>query len=602
MIIDLDLRKARVREAAALLLAAALALLHVSPYMPSGVVVSHDLGGFLGGVVEARNALAEGQFPIRVAPTVADQSRNATFQFYANLPYTVTAALHWTLEPNPYAAWKLVCFLTLVLGGWAMYRLAWRWSRQPAAALLAAAAYLSAPYLFADLWDRGAIAELTALCLLPLAMLATWACFARPGLGRVVGCAAAWTALGLTHNVTYLYAATFVGLFVLSFARPHRRVGRRVIRLAGAGVLHAALIAWFIAPQIALLKELQIGYPPPDPYAIRFLTELPVLFWPTVRNPDPCGIPRLGLQLGWLLLAGVGAAAAAVFRPRAGRSRQGRFRRGLMVRLLGLWGLAFVVLWQPFDFWPYVPGQYKFVQFTYRLLGFTAAFGAVLGALALAAWFGGGGGGGSGRDGAHGGDERSRPAGRSSLGLPGPVIGVAAAGIAFTCWLYYPELEYQPRGSWRALVERPPMTGWDAYQALPKPAGPLPPGVVRTMTAEESRPLRDAERPTRFHVRVAEPTRVTLPVGYYRGMLRVTVDGEPVGYGQDGRLATVVVPAGKHLVRVWFTGLPWANAVSWAGLAAAGLMLVGGNQSLRRFREQRGFRTRATTASAHPHR
>ncbi|MDB5297232.1 MAG: hypothetical protein JWO31_3215 [Phycisphaerales bacterium] len=553
----IDLRRRRPRHAAALVVSVALALLYVSPYMPSGVVVSHDLNGFLGGIVEGRNALAEGQFPIRVAPNINGQSRNATFQFYANLPYTVTAALHRALEPNPYAAWKLVCFLTLVLGGWATYRLAWRWTRDPWAALASAAAFLSAPYLFADLWDRGAVAELTALCLLPLAVSATWGCFARPSVTRVVGCAAAWTALGLTHNITYLYAFTFVGLFVLSFGRPRRRYAGRAGRLAAAGLLHAALIAWFLAPQLALLGDLKIGDPPPDPYKIRFLTELRVVFWPGVRNPDPCGIPRLGLQLGWLLLAGVLAAAAAVVAPGVGR-----FRRGMMARLLGLWALAFAVVWQPFDFWPYLPGPYKFVQFTYRMLGFTSLFGALLGGLAVAAWS----------------VRRHRPVGPSAPPSPrrrppGWVGSGISVGVALTCWLYYPELEYQPRGSWRALVDRPPMTGWDAYEVLPRAPGPLPPGVTAAMPVEAARAAREANRGDRFRLRVDRPTRVTLPVAYYRGMLRVTVDGMPAAYGQDQQFTTITLPPGRHRVRVGFVGLRWANAVSLAGLATAAALL-----------------------------
>ena len=43
---------------------------------------------------EAKNALAEGQFPLRVAPKQNDGSRYPIFQYYGNLPYTVGGLLH----------------------------------------------------------------------------------------------------------------------------------------------------------------------------------------------------------------------------------------------------------------------------------------------------------------------------------------------------------------------------------------------------------------------------------------------------------------------------------------------------------------------------
>src|SRR5215213_433345 len=48
---------------------------------------AQDLANHVSGIIEARNALAEGQFPIRVAPNQINRERYPIFQFYGNLPY-----------------------------------------------------------------------------------------------------------------------------------------------------------------------------------------------------------------------------------------------------------------------------------------------------------------------------------------------------------------------------------------------------------------------------------------------------------------------------------------------------------------------------------
>lgn len=107
------------------------------------------------------------------------------------------------------------------------------------------------------------------------------------------------------------------------------------------------------------------------------------------------------------------------------------------------------------------------------------------------------------------------------------------------------------------------------------------------MPVDAVRPLRDPERGSRFHVRVDRSTRVTLPVACYPGMLRVTIGRDAVAYGQDQQFTTILVPPGRHVVRVGFVGLPWANAASLAGVAAAIALTLGGWWHRRRGRSRR---------------
>ncbi|QOV88805.1 6-pyruvoyl-tetrahydropterin synthase-related protein [Humisphaera borealis] len=552
------------RSTAAIALTALLSLGVLAPYFHDGIYQNGDLWNFLGGVVEARNALAEGQFPLRVAPNQLDGRQYPVFQFYANLPYTVAGFIMGEEGRNPYSAWKWTMFAALMIGGLSIGRLAWRWTRSQPAALSAIAVFLSAPYLMTNLNDRGAVAEVFAISLLPAALLATWTCMVRRGLWRSAVCAIAWTALGLTHNITYLYGATFISVFILSFCWPRRRVLPRLGRLALAGLLHALMLVWYVAPQFALMPQLAIAADLASPAWSAELVPLAVLLWPICRTPAISTIPRLGLQIGWLVLAGV-ACAFIAWTNAFGRGRfsdhapRRRLQRGLQVRLLVLWAVAIFIVWTPVDFWPFVPKLFYFVQFTYRLLGFVLLFGALLAALGLAGIA------------ARSASAVRRPGFGRRFGWIACLVVIAAA--ALTQFAYYPPGLYHPRGSHRWINDRPIMGGLGDYVLRPQVEPPLPAGWQR-VPAETFAATRPPGALPVFRAEVTSPTRIVLPVLWYPNMLRVTVNGRPSPYGASGTHVTVDLPPGRHRVAVRFDGLDWANNASTAG-AALTLAILG---------------------------
>ena len=146
------------------------------PYWPAAVRRAGDLPGVLGWIIEARNALLEGQFPIRLAPDLNDGLRYPLFQYYGNFPYTAAGALCAFCGLNPYAAWKIVSFSTLVLAGFYTHRLAYQLSRNLAASVVAGVIFLCSPYLLTDINARGAYAEMVAFGLLPGAFYFTLKC------------------------------------------------------------------------------------------------------------------------------------------------------------------------------------------------------------------------------------------------------------------------------------------------------------------------------------------------------------------------------------------------------------------------------------------
>lgn len=86
-----------------------------------------DLPFHISASWQARLALAEGQFPLRVAPREREGRRYAAFQLYGQFPYTVAAVLQKVALPDtpqaPYVALKVVVWGSLVMGGLYLYRL-----------------------------------------------------------------------------------------------------------------------------------------------------------------------------------------------------------------------------------------------------------------------------------------------------------------------------------------------------------------------------------------------------------------------------------------------------------------------------------------------
>jgi hypothetical protein len=376
----------RQTAAGALLLYTALALAMMAPLAPEALPAmgADDTANHISGVIEARNALAEGQFPIRVPPHQNHQERYPLYQFYGNFPYTACGAVYLIVPANPYDVWKGFLVVCLVGGAFFTYRLGRTLTRQALPGVAAGVVFVTAPYLLTDIHGRSAFTELVSLTLLPAVFYFTWRAFAGRGGAAVLGCGIAWALLALTHNVTFLYASLLVGLFFLSFLGPWRRLPRRWLGVGAGYGLGLLLCAWYLAAQQAMVPNLCQNLLGPVGHC-RWLTPLGVLLAPSPALPDH--VPSLyifnpehfGLQIGWPILA---AAALALSGLRQARSHFGG-RRAVLARLLALFALAALLVWTPVDFWPYIPGPLAYVQFSYRLLMFVVLFGSVLAAYAL---------------------------------------------------------------------------------------------------------------------------------------------------------------------------------------------------------------------------
>lgn len=417
-----------------------------------------DLSVHCSGIIEACNALAEGQFPIRVAPshngghggTDFGGIRYPLFQFYGQLPYTAGGLLCFLFGVNAFTAWKLVQLAALTLGGFYAYRCGVAATRRPRASLVAGVVFMTAPYMWADLHARFAYPELISFSLLPVVMFYCLRAFAarqRPW-GYVLLGAVAWSGLALSHNVTFLYASAFLGLFFASHLSFDRRFVGRITRVGLAYALGLVLTLWFHVPQFQTvsLVNIRIEGEHPRPVGAELLTPLDVLLAPALNSPAGSPTERLGLQVGWPALAAAGLAVAGLFWP----ARRGRRSRATVVRLLVFFAAAFYLTWSPppvggFDVWRLLPREFAFVQSSYRILIFVTLFAALLVPHALAS------------------PRRRRD-------LPGWAMLLVLAALGWASLSYVPSHERMPPDALAKLVEHPILDGLRDYLLDPAEA------------------------------------------------------------------------------------------------------------------------------------
>ena len=523
----------------------------------------------LSGIIEAGNALREGQFPPRVAPHLAGGTRYPVFQFYGCIPYGLAGALTLLPGVDAYNAWRLVTFLSVTLAGFYTYRTSLVLTRQVWPSVVAGAVFVTAPYLATDFRARFAYPEAVSFCLLPVVLYYSLRAFATPRRGATVAAALAWAAVALTHNITNLYGSILLGSFSLTLLGPDPvKFVRRLSRVAVAYVAAVALSAWYVFPQLAVLDciVMSTDNAKASPFGSTIWAPLYALLSPVLSiAPSARNSPYLAVEIGWPILAAALLAAVLVlvrlpFLWRRGRETRGLHRPGawMMARLLAQFALAFFIVWSPVDFWRHLPSLFYNLQITYRILMFVVLWGALLAGMALAELW------------------RRRPGGMPARPAWACVLAASVASMPFQGWHF----DLVTRRTVE-MLEKAPMFGAAEYQYNPVAANmaryrvEVPPGVA-FMPAADVRPLTRPRRKTRVRLPTDHRVVAQLPVLFYPGLLDVRDHDRPLKqFGQiDGYLAVDLAP-GPHDLVIRFAGLRWANWLSglaWLALGAGAVV------------------------------
>jgi hypothetical protein len=523
----------------------------------------------------------------RLAPELGFGYGRLLHQFYPPLGVEVAAWLHalgFGFIDAVRATFSL-CLLASALGMYAYARtvLGGSW---PAA--LAAVAYVWSPYVLLDAHKGGVLGESVALAVMPWALLAVdrlarggailWVAATAGGLALVV----------LGHNITALFFVGLAALYGIIVAvaarrqRPGRGLARRSALVVGSVALGLALAAVYWLPALTELHFSRVSEQRGGDFnVVRNLVDPAAIFQPALLFDYYVEtVPRFGLAAGVLTVVAIVLVTAALIR--AGpRSQPPDAQPSIWPDrvVLVAFGLCFIVvlllqLRQTTIVWQVVP-LISYVQFPQRLFVFGSFAGAILiGGVPWAVRSLGA----SGRLTAGLGLGVAVVLGATSL--PGlfwtwpvaasHVIAEDQVGIATAAERRLAERrafdDYFP--IWveedATLITRPPSPSRsELYEAAS--SGPVPRVRVLERGYLSLRVQTDAEA----------PSSLVLHTFYFPGWL-AAADGQSLPVEPIGPigLARVQVPAGQHVVEVWFGETPVRQAAILASLGALAVVLL----------------------------
>ncbi|GEM_PF-180243 len=533
----------------------ALTLLAGLPLMQFKLMSGHDTLEYLPRNVEFSRGLAAGQLLPRWAPDLNAGRGEPFFSFNPPVVYFVSALFH-ALGFSFVAAESLTCLTILLLAALGMYLLAGEaFGRR--GGLVAAAAYLFAPYTLVVLYVRHALADFSAFAFLPFAFQGLYRFSARGSSGSLVVGSLAVALLALSSNPVALVTAPCLALLLAwtSWTRRDPGVLARGLWCLGLGL---GVSAFFWLPALAERQFVQVsqllnGY---LSYQNHF-----VYPWQFLSSPWGYGLslpgPNDGMsfEIGALHLV---LALAALLALR--RVRQAGAAAGLLVPffLVVLAGAAFFASTLSGMVWDALP-LLQYLEFPWRLLSLVAVASAFLAGFPLALLPA----------------QADRWANLAAAGL---IVGVVVLNITHA----HPERFYSVTDSDyspEAIVSKN-IAVTTALEYLPvwvKDRPQAPAAEPLTLLAGSGRVTATRLLPgdQEYQVEIGQTARLRANTFYFPGWT-LLVDGyeRPLDYANPQGVMELTLEPGRHQVRLVFLDTPiraWATRLS---LLALGLLLA----------------------------
>ncbi|MCU0520224.1 MAG: 6-pyruvoyl-tetrahydropterin synthase-related protein [Anaerolineae bacterium] len=315
-------------------------------------------------IVAMRDMLRHGWLFSRWVPNLALGYGYPFFNYREPLPYLAGEVLHVLGLPVPLVLGLLYAG-SLVGAAWGAYVLA-RDLFGERAAWIAGVAYGLSPYLLMDALRRGNMPESVGLALVPWLFVTTRRVILRRQRSDVAATVLLLVTLFLSHNISSLLLAPFLGAYVLLLSWEHRDRGGWPFALAAVG-LAVLLTAWFWLPALTEQGFAQLHLSRTtrnNDFRYNFvgwremLLTLPAAYDSSYLNPPM----RIAVGFGQAVLGALGAVAGLMGR----RQRDQR----TLVALLTLFAVGYLWmasrdalgLWERLD-------VLSFVQFPWRLVG-----------------------------------------------------------------------------------------------------------------------------------------------------------------------------------------------------------------------------------------
>jgi hypothetical protein len=287
-----------------LLLIPLIGLVAVWSFLTQSLPSTDDGALHLFRLAEIDRCLRHGVLPLRWAPDFAHGYGYPFFNYYASLSSYIAELWHLIgLDfPQAIAGAIVTAFFT---SGWGAYLLG-RDLAGRKAGLIAATAYMYAPYQFYDSAYRGNLAETWALALLPWVLWAGRRAAQSRRWRDIVPCALCYGALVYTHNVYALISSPVLGLYLLLLWWQNGHSWRDAWQLASMIGLGLASSAFFWLPAFFEKSWTRFSTELVD-YRTFFLPIKELLAWPPQVDLSRLNAyPPRSLSWGMLILVALG--------------------------------------------------------------------------------------------------------------------------------------------------------------------------------------------------------------------------------------------------------------------------------------------------------
>jgi hypothetical protein len=532
-----------------------LAALAGSPLLKGRLLSGHDSLFYPPRSAVFSKGLAEGQILPRWSQELAGGYGEPFFNFAAPLLHYLTGALHlmgFGLINSQY----IVLFALLLGSALSMYLFASEFFGSRGG-LVAAAAYIYAPYALLDLYVRAAYSEYSAFTFPPLILWALYRLGERRKPIYAVIASVGYALLLLCNNPASLIFSPVLGMFAVLLAA-HKRSLSAMAQLLGSLLLGLMLAAFFWLPSLGekglvQTDKLVQGF---WAYQNHFVELSQLLHSPWGYGlSGPGGEDAMSFSIGAVHLAFAALSALALV---AMRKRFTPAQRRCATLFLGIAAAgSFLATDYSLFIWEHIV-NIKYVQFPWRFLGLTTLATSVLCAVPF-----------------HLLREKQR-------------LSTLASGVAIVMLLVFNYSHARPSGMLdktdddfapkAVAVNRIEVTTVHEYRPRwveEDPPYPAPATLLVLRGSVEWNELISSSTRHKLLVTAVEDSLIRLNIHFFPGW-EVTIDGADAGVAISSPhgLMTLAVPRGVHEVDARFINTPIRTAAETVSLAGLAAMLV----------------------------
>jgi hypothetical protein len=380
------------------------ALFAISLLNPLGSIFStyafipdNDFRSHSALIIQAKMAIEEGQFPIRIAPFQHQGFRYPEYQFYGVFPFSLAGYLykffsyfHSGILLNPFNTLKLILMLSIIFGGVFAYRFARLFTQSDVIAVLAATAYFFSPYLIFNMTLNGDFTEAFAQGLLPIALYYSFSILLSTNsrMKNFILSSIAWFAVLTSHLITFAYGILFFVLIAIAFFLIRLSTFKQLLYSIFSMIYAWFLAAWYIVPVLILAPYLAASGGAIGSHRGEGLGPTSIFNLFALRA-DSSGIsfslPSFYASIGWITLFCFITCIFFILNPTI--SRQSK-RYYLMASTSLIFALAVFLSWSWVNIWRYLPYFFSIGQFGHRFLVQIMWIGIILFVLAVENVFG----------------------------------------------------------------------------------------------------------------------------------------------------------------------------------------------------------------------